>query len=484
MPSRHQPSRDRQRPIRTKPAALILAAALAAFLTGCAVGPNYKRPDIAIPEAHRGASQPAASTASLADTKWEDLFADETLNQLIRTALERNFDVRIAAERVQQARAQLGITRADQFPFIDAQAQFSSTRQSSLGSFRFVPVGTNLSASFTQIGAALSWELDLWGRLRRLTEAARARYFASEEGRHAVTVALIADVTSAYFQLLEFEAELEISRKTHQIAADNLRLVQLRREQGAASGLDVRQAEQLIHTAAAQIEAVERGIGQTENLLSLLLGSTPSAQPRGRGLADVPVPPEVPAGLPSAILERRPDIRAAEQNLIAANAQIGAARALYFPQISLTAFAGGQSRALTQIASAPARVFSIGPAALLPIFRAGQIRNQVRLSEAQQRELLVAYEQTIYNALREVSDSLIGYSRTRAQRREQEQLVRTLEETVELSTLRYKGGLDSYLQVLDAQRNLFSGELGLAQLRLAERLSVVQLYRALGGGWQ
>lgn len=461
-----------------------IAAFLAISLTGCAVGPNYKRPQVAVPDTFR-ASQPATpAPASLADTKWDVLFGDDTLNQLIRTALDRNFDVRIAAERVQQARAQLGITRADQFPFVDVQAQFSSVRQSSWGSIRFVPVGTNLSASFTQLGAALSWEVDLWGRLRRLTEAARARYLASEEGRHAVNVALVADLTSAYFQLLEYELELEISRKTRESADESLRIVQLRRKQGAASGLDVRQAEQLIHTTATQVEAVERGIGQTENLISFLLGSTPSDQPRGRRLDQVPIPPELPAGMPSALLERRPDIRAAEQNLIAANAQIGAARALFFPQISLTAFAGGQSRALTEIATAPARVYSLAPTALMPIFRAGQIRNQVRLTEAQQRELLVTYEQSIYNALREVSDALIGYSRTRGQRAEQEQLVTALEDTVRLSTLRYKGGLDSYLQVLDAQRNLFSGELGLAQLRLAERLAVVQLYRALGGGWQ
>jgi multidrug efflux system outer membrane protein len=459
-------------------------ATLALTLTGCAVGPNYKRPQVAVPATHRGAAVQSAAQASLADTKWDALFADEVLNGMIRTALERNFDVRIAAERVQQARAQLGITRADQFPFIDAQAQFSPVRQSSLGSFRFIPVGTNLSVAFTQIGAALSWEVDLWGRLRRLTEAARARYLASEEARRGVQVSLISDVTNAYFQLLEFELELEISRKTLESARESLRIVNLRRDQGAASGLDVRQAEQLIRTATTQVEAVQRGISQTENLLSFLLGSTPSDQPRGKRLDQVAVPAEVPAGLPSSLLERRPDIRAAEQNLVAANAEIGAARALFFPQISLTGFVGGQSRALTEIASAPARVYSLTPSLLMPIFRAGQIRNQVRLTEAQQRELLVVYEQSIYNGLREVSDALVGYQRTRAQRGEQEELVRALDETVRLSNLRYKGGLDSYLQVLDAQRNLFAGELGLAQLRLAERLSFVQIYRALGGGWQ
>lgn len=460
--------------------AIVTAAALT--LSGCAVGPNYKRPAVPVPQTHRGAE--AGATASLADTKWEGVFGDDTLNGLVKVALARNFDARIAAERVEQARAQLGVTRSQQYPWLDAQASFTAQRQSSLGSFRFLAPGTNLSAAFTQLGAALSWEVDLWGRLRRQTESARAQYLASQEGRHGVTVALIADVTSAYFQLLEYELELEISRKTRDAAAESLRITELRRKQGAASGLDVHQAEQLIRTATTQVEAIERGIGQTENLLSFLLGGAPSEQPRGRRLDQIPVPAEVPAGMPSSLLERRPDIRAAEQNLIAANAQIGAARALFFPQISLSAFAGGQSRALTEIATAPARVYSLAPAALMPIFRAGQIRSQVRLSEAQQRELLVAYERSIYNGLREVSDALISFDRTRAQRAEQEQLVKALSESVRLSNLRYSGGLDSYLQVLDAQRNLFAGELGLAQLRLAERLTVVQLYRALGGGWQ
>lgn len=453
-------------------------------LVGCTVGPNYKRPQVQIPGEFRGGETPNPSAAaSLADTQWPELFKSEPLTKLIEAALERNFDLRIAAERVQEARAQLGITRAEQFPFVDLQGQFNAQKQSSIGSFRFVPAGTNLSASYTQAGASLSWELDLWGRLRRLTEAARAEYLASEEGRRAVIVSLIADVTTTYFQMLELELELDVSRKTRDIAADSLRLVQLRREQGAASGLDVRQAEQLQYSATAQIEAVERGITQSENLLSLLLGNSPSDQPRGVKLDEIPVPPVVPAGLPSTLLERRPDIRSAEQTLIAANARIGAARALYFPQLSLTAFAGAQSRALTEIAAAPGRVYTVAPSMLLPIFHAGQIRNQVRLTEAQQREMVLRYQQTIYNALREVSDALASYTRTRNERDQQERLVRTLDDTVRLSTLRYKGGLDSYLQVLDSQRNLFAGELNLARLRLQERLAVVQLYRALGGGW-
>jgi len=287
-----------------------------------------------------------------------------------------------------------------------------------------------------------------------------------------------------WFQLLEQDLELDISRKTSDIANDNLRLVNLRHDRGAASGLDVAQAEQLLYTATAQIAAAERAIAQTENALSLLLAEAPAARPRTQALNQVPVPPVLPPGLPSALLERRPDIRQAEQNLISANAQIGAARALYFPQISLTAFVGAQSRALERIVTAPARMDSAGPSALIPVFHAGQIRSGVRFSEAQQREMLLAYQKAIYSALREVSDALVGHDRTREQRAGQEQLVRALSESVRLSTFRYQGGLDSYLQVLDAQRNLFQGQLALAQLRLLELRSVVQLYRALGGGWQ
>ena len=453
------------------------------MLAGCTVGPRYQKPKVEIAPQFRGATV-SETTPSIGDVKWAEVFGDPTVEQLVNTALQHNFDLAAAAERVQQARAALGVTRANQFPFLDAQAGFTGARGSSVGSSRFIPAGTNLSSSYTQVGAALSWELDLFGRLRRLTEAARAQYLASEEARRGIQVALIGDVTSTYFDLLERDLELEISRKTLGIAENSLKLVQLRHDRGAATGLELRQAEELQYTATAQIAAVQRAIGQTEDALSLLLGQAPSNQPRGRALSDIPVPKALPAGLPSALLERRPDIRAAEQNLIAANAQIGAARALYFPQIGLTAFAGGQSRALTDIVTAPARVYSVAPSALLPIFRAGQIRSQVRLTEAQERELLVRYQQSIYTALRDVSDALIGDSGTRDQRAQQELLVTALSETARLSDLRYRGGLDSYLQVLDAQRNLFAGQLQLAQLRLQELNSVVQFYRALGGGWQ
>ncbi len=296
-------------------------------------------------------------------------------------------------------------------------------------------------------------------------------------------VSLVGDVMTGYFTLLEQDLELDIANHTRDVGTDNLRLVNLRHDRGAVTALDVRQAEQLLYTATAQIESVKRNIGQTEDALSLLLGETPHDVVRDRKLNDLALPADLPAGIPSSLIARRPDILQAEDMLKAANAQIGAARALYFPNITLTASAGGESQPLLQLLSSKAGMFSVGPSALQPIFHAGQIKNTVRLSEAQEREALINYQKTIYGALREVSDALIGHDQLRAQRAEEEKLVNTLSESVRLSNLRYKGGLDSYLPVLDAERNLFSGQLVLSQLRLQELLSIVNLYRALGGGW-
>ena len=456
---------------------------LALLATGCAVGPNYKRPAAATPPQFRGAPAGGAA-ASLADQKWFDLFQDDVLKQLVTTALEHNFDLGIAAERVLEARAQFRIVRAGQFPNLGADVAFRGSRSSTIGANPAPQPGTNLDVSYTQAGLALGWELDFWGRVRRLTESARAQYLASEEGRRGVVVSLIADVIGDYFTLRERDLELEIALKARGIAVDNLRLVRLRKERGAATGLEVHQAEQFLYIATAQIASTQRDIEQTENALSLLLGRAPGEIARGKTLDQFAFPPEVPPGVPSALIERRPDIRQAEQTLIAANAQIGAAKALYFPQISLTGFLGGQSRALLNIFTGPARQWTGGLEAVWPIVYAGQIRAGVRLTEAQKREMVLAYQKTIYSALREVSDTLVGYSRTREQRAQEELLVGALSETTRLSQLRYKGGLDSYLQVLDAERNLFQGQLALAQLRLGEVLSFVQLYRALGGGWQ
>jgi multidrug efflux system outer membrane protein len=458
----------------------VLAATL---LASCTLGPNYKRPVIPTPDAHRGAAEPAGSTASLADLQWFELFRDDTLTSLVNAALKENFEVRIAAERVLQARAAYGITRSDQFPSVGASADLVASRASQRGANRAIPAGADTSVSYTQAGFTLGWELDVWGRLRRLSEAARAQYLATEEARHGVITTLVADVSQTYLSLRALDLELQIAQRTRDAANDSLQLVEARRTGGVASGLDVRQAEQLLYTASGEIANLEREIAQAENALSLLLGRVPGDVPRGRALEAFQTPPSVPAGLPSALLERRPDIREAEQELIAANAQIGAAKAEYFPRISLTGFLGAQSRALSSLLTGPAGLATASIGATAPIFNAGRTRANVHLAEAVQRELLIDYQRTIYAAFRDVSDALVEHSKTTEQRAEQERLVQALNESVRLATQRYQGGLDSYLPVLDAQRNLFQGELDLARLRQRELTSIVQLYRALGGGW-
>lgn len=462
---------------------LSILALVTVALSGCAMGPKYKRPDVQTPPQFRGAAT-EPSEKSLADASLYDKFHDPVLDQLVQTALKQNFDLRMAAERVQQARAQYGIVRSAQYPELNATAQFTSSRTSTVGSAVFVPRNSDLSVSYTQAGAALNWELDIWGRIRRLKEAALAEYLSTEEARHGVQTALVAEVMRSYFLLRAADLGLEIAHKTKGVAEDGLRLTKVRRSGGAATGLDVSQAEQFLRTANAQIAASERDVALAENALSLLLGQNPGDVPRGKVLYEFTGPGEVPTGLPSSLLERRPDIRQAEQTLIAANARIGAARAQYFPQIALTGFMGGQSRYLEELFTGPARQWSFAPSLTAPIFNAGRIRSGVRFTEAAQREAVLNYEKTIQTAFREVSDSLSSLSTTRNQREEQQLLVDALRESNRLSLLRYKGGLDSYLQVLDAQRNLFQGELTLAQLRYQELNAVVQVYRALGGGWQ
>jgi NodT family efflux transporter outer membrane factor (OMF) lipoprotein len=460
----------------------VAAVPLLLVLTGCALGPNYKRPTVQTPVQYRqpGQVSAAAEKNSLADLAWADLFHDETVTNLVRTALRQNYDLQAATQRVLEARAQLGITRSQLAPQLSASGSYTADRISSVGEYNF-PIAP---ASYTQTGLVLSWEVDVWGRLRRLTESARAQYLAQEEARHAVVVSLIADVISTYLDLRELDLELEIGHKTEDVAQSGLRITRLRKERGVAAGLDIRQAEELLYTATSQIAASERAIVETENLLSVLLAQNPGDIPRGKPLVEFNIPSAVPAGLPSDLLERRPDIRQAEESLIAANAQIGAAKALFFPQITLTGFLGVQSHALNNLFTGPARNQDISVAALLPIFTAGQLQNNLRLTEAQKREAAVNYRKVILTAFQEVSDALTDYQKNREQRAQEELLVKALRDAGRLAILRYRGGLDSYLQVLDAQRNQFSGELVLAQLRKNELLSIVELYRALGGGWQ
>jgi outer membrane protein, multidrug efflux system len=452
------------------------------LMAGCTMGPDYRRPQFPAPPQFRNA-RPDVGAASLAETKWSDLFEDEQLHHLVSIALEHNFDLAIASERIEEAHARFRITAAAEYPSLGAEAQFTASRPSRIGANPVVPPSTSLDSSYTQSGGALSWELDLWGRVRRMTEAARAQYLATEEGRRGVIVSLIAEVTSDYFTLRERDLELEIATATRDLAEQNLKLIGVRHDHGAAAGLDLHQAEQFLYTASGQIANSQRNIGLSEDALSLLLGQAPGDIARGRAVDDFGLPLQVPPGLPSALLERRPDIRQSEQLLISANAQIGVARASFFPQISLTGFVAGQSRSLLDLFTGPARFWNIAPSATTPIFEAGQLRAGVRLSDAQHREMLIGYQKTIYTAFREVSDALLRYDRTRDQRKQQDQLVRAAAETTRLANLRYQGGLDSYLQVLDAERNLFQGRLVLAQLRLQELLSFVEIYRALGGGW-
>jgi len=464
-------------------ARLVIVTLALAVSAACAMGPNYKRPVVETPPAFRGDTEGAADTRSLADLRWSDLFGDDTLTTLVSAALDENFEVRIAAERVLQARALLRIQRADQFPALDASAGVTTARVSREGATVGIPPGIDPEVSYTQVGFSLSWELDVWGRLRRLTEASRAQYLAAGEFRRGVVATLIADVIDTYLTLRTLDLEIEIARRTRDVGLEGLRLTEARRARGVASGVDVRQAEQLLYTATGQIAGLEREIALTENALSLLLGRAPQDIARGRPLEAFQAPPLVPAGLPSSLLERRPDIRQAEQELIAANAQIGAARAEYFPRISLTGFFGFESRALSDLLTGPARTWTAGAGALAPIFNAGRTRANVQFTEAVQREAVVTYQRAIYTALREVSDALAAYRRTGEQRAQQERLVEALRESTRLSTQRYQGGLDSYLPVLDAQRSLFQGELELARLRRQELSAIVQLYRALGGGW-
>jgi multidrug efflux system outer membrane protein len=471
-----------ERMIRIEMKKTAAIALLSLIFTGCTVGPRYKRPPVDVPTAHRGIDQEdpgQTGPASLADQKWWELFQDKELQQLIHTALEQNYDVRIAATRILEAQAQLGIIRANQFPQVNAGATTAIQRIPAEAS---LPVATNGSA--TQLSVSAAWELDFWGKFRRATEAARANLLASEWAKQQVISTLVSNVATAYFQLRELDLELEISRETLTSRRDSLKLTQLLADHGATSMLDVRQAEQLVYTAAEQVPDLERRIQQQENLISTLLGKNPGPVARGLKLTEQPHIPQVPAGLPSALLERRPDIREAEEQLVAANAQIGVAKAAYFPQITLTGDAGYQSAAITNLFNGPGGFFSLGGALTQPLFAGGKIRSGVKLTEAQKEEAVLTYKQIIQQAFQDVSDSLIGYEKDQEFRQQQQLLTNAAGDAAHLSDVRYKGGATSYLEVLTNQTNYFSAQLNLAQAQLNELNALVQLYRALGGGWQ
>jgi outer membrane protein, multidrug efflux system len=466
---------------------LCIVALGAALLTaGCTVGPRYKRPSVPVPDSYRGAIQaqgPQSQITTLqmlpfGEENWWNVFQDEQLRGLIRTALKQNYDLRVAGSRVLEAQAQLGITRADQFPTLSGGGAIADVRSSRS---KLVP---EFETSTGQVNVSAVWALDFWGQFRRATEAARANLLASEWARQEVVSTLVANVASAYFQLRALDLQLEISKRTLDSRKESLRLTQILANGGATSLLDVRQAEQLVFTVSAEVPALEQQIKQQENFLSVLLGQNPSDIPRGQTLTEQHQFPEVPPGLPSTLLERRPDIRQAEAQLIATNAEIGVARAAYFPQISLSGIGGFQSSALSNLFTGPAGAWSFGASLTQPIFTGGRLRSGVRLAEAREQTALLVYQQSVQGAFRNVSDSLVAYSKTREFRIQEELLFESAEDAARLSHMRYSGGGTSYLEVLTNETNAFSAELTLVEARQNELRALVQLYEALGGGWQ
>jgi len=450
------------------------------WLAGCAVGPDYKRPEILAPTDWRNGPE---GRDSLGDLGWWELFKDPALHELISAAVVANRDLQVAVARVLDSRAQLGVARAAQFPQVKASGSYEYTRPFSKNS-PMLRGGETFTGDDWQAGMDLTFELDLWGRLRRGTEAARAELLASEETRRVVLMTVVADVARTHFDLLELDHELEIARRTLQTRQASLELQRRRFEQGLSTQLDVDRAEAEVAVAAATVPDLERRIAQTENGLSVLLGRNPGPIARGTPLDGQRLPPEVPAGLPSALLERRPDIRQAEQTLVAANARIGVAKAEYFPKITLTGMLGVESVSLSDLFTGGSRVWSIGPTMTVPLFTAGRISNTVKGFEARQQQAATQYLQTIQQAFREVEDALVFHRKVREVRTERERRVGATRRALSLVTLRYERGLATQLEVLDAQRQLFSAELELASTTRDQFAAVVQLYKALGGGWQ
>jgi multidrug efflux system outer membrane protein len=461
-------------------------------MLGCAVGPNYKRPTVDVPVTYRGAQSeehpaetqpptpqpgPAAHAQSLGDEKWWEVFQDPQLQSLIRTALKNNYDVRIAATRVLQAQAQVGITRANQLPTLSAGGNIASQQSPQLG-----PIPA-YELTQGQVAASAAWDLDFWGKYRRATEAARANLLANEWAQKEVMSTLVANLATAYFQLRQYDLELEISQRTLSSRRDSLKLTQTLEQHGINSLLDVRQSEQLVYTAATEVPDLERQIAQEEDAISILLGKNPGDVPRGLRLTEQPHSPEVPAGIPSALLERRPDIHQTEANLIAANAQIGVARAAYFPDIALTATAGYESPALTNLFTGPAGIWNMAASLTQPIFQGGRLKNNVRLAQAERDQMVLTYQQSIQGAFRDVSNALVAYRKDQETRVQQELLVDSARDAARLSQVRFKAGTTDYLEVLTNETNSFSAELALAQAQGNELIALVQLYQALGGGW-
>ncbi len=457
-----------------------LAAVVAAVLaSGCAVGPNFQRPEASAPGSFRGAS--AGEDRSLADLAWWDLYRDERLNALLRASLSKGFDARLAAARVGESRAIAAQVHGQRFPGLGYAANADRGRNALLGN-PFTQGGGSTSDGFDgYLGAA--WELDLWGRVRRLDEAARAQYLATQEGRRAVLLSLVSEVATSYYELLELDEELAIARQATESFGSSLKLFNRQLEGGTASRLDAASAEAAMATSAARIPELERQVAIKENQISVLVGEVPGPVLRGARLAEQALPPEVPAGLPSALLERRPDIREAEYAAVAANARIGVTIGGFLPRIGLSAILGGVSSQLDSVTSRKAGLWSVGAQATGPLFQGGGLHGQYDQAEHEWEIAKLAYQQAALNAFADVANALVTRQKLALVRAEQERAVRAYQEAVTLSTERYSAGKASYYEVIEAQLKLFPAQAALAQTTRDQFTSVVQLYKALGGGW-
>jgi len=463
-------------------AALLIATAVA----GCRLGPNYKRPAVPTPPTWR--EMPVTEAESLANTPWWELFDDPQLQELIRIALVENKDLKIAVERIEEARARYGFTKADLWPHVDLDGTAGRLRFNP-GSLVHTPEGdTTPSTEGTETAvysatAEVNWEIDFFGRIRRATEAQKALFFGTEEARRSAVLTLVADVATAYLELRDFDSRLEIARRTIQSRRESVQLATDRFEGGLTPEVDMRQGEAELHRTQAVVFDLERLVAMKENELSVLLGRNPGPILRGRRLYEERVPDAVPAGLPAELLDRRPDIREAEYRLAAATANIGEAKALLFPRIALTGHWGFTSTEFDTLFEGPSKSWSIIGNLLQPLFHAGKNKRRVEMTESRQRQILYDYEATILRAFRETEDALVAYRKTGEERAAQGLRVGAERKVVELAELRYRGGVAAYLEVLDAQRSLFAAEMDEAETIGSHLIWLVQLYKALGGGW-
>jgi multidrug efflux system outer membrane protein len=461
-------------------ARIIVAVVAAALLSGCAIGPDYRRPAVAQPATFR--SQPTGEAASLADAPWWDVFQDPILKALIQEALRNNYDVGIAAARVQEARANHRVARSELFPSLDYNATAGRARLP-LGGLN-LPNGTDHRTDDFFVGTLnMSWELDIWGRVRRSTEAARATLFATEEARRGVWLTLVSDLARAYFELLALDVQLQIARDSTQAYQNTYDIFLDRFKFGTASQLETSRALGALGGARATVPQLESSVVARENQISILLGKEPGPIPRGQPMYAQPVVPAVPAGLPSTLLERRPDLRQAEQQLVAANARIGVAKADFFPRLSLTALVGAASPELSALTGGGATAWAVAGMLSGPLFNVGRTTGQYRASIAQWEQVRLYYEQSVLTALREVSDALTALTKLSDAETGQTTAVNALAEAVEHATNRYRQGLAGYYEVLEAQQQLYPAQTSLAQIRRSRLIAYVELYKALGGGW-